>query len=173
MSTTLRIVPLLHEQLVLVGSAEQRLRMDRPVAFGSLQREPLVLPSARHGLRPIIDRCARQCGVELSAVVEADAFGAMIELVHNGFGYTIMSLAPIYRQIKSRVLTAAPLIDPSPSRRLVVAYPVDRPVTSAARYVGQTYARLTAELVAQGVLGGRILGDAAGPPGCPDGQEAG
>lgn len=157
--TTMRIVPLLHEQLFLVGSAQQRLSMDRPVSFESLRREPLILPSARQGLRPIIDLCARQRGVELSAVVEADAFGAMIELVRNGFGYTIMSLAPIYRQIKSSVLTAAPLVDPSPSRCLVIAYPVDRPVVSAARYVGQTFAGLTAEFVAQGILAGHILGN--------------
>lgn len=158
-SPILRTRPILQEQLFLVGGAGQGLSLDRTVPFRSLQYEPLILPSSHHGLRPIIDMCADRCGVTLSAVVEVDAFGAMIELVRSGFGYTIMSLAPVHHQVLSGILTAAPLVDPSPSRRLVIAFPADRSVTPAARYIGDTFAALTKSLVERDILPGRILRD--------------
>ncbi|MGX1185164.1 DNA-binding transcriptional LysR family regulator [Pseudomonas sp. F-14 TE3623] len=115
---TLRIVPVMMENLLLVGPASANLRLDAPVSFESLAEQQLVL-SARHSLRVILDNCAREVGIKLKTSVEADSFGAMIDLVRNGFGLTALPLASIYTQIESGVLSAAPLVDPIPMRKLV------------------------------------------------------
>ena len=145
------------ENLLLVGSGDRRLRLDQPRAFADLVNEPLVLPSPKHGLRVIVDACAARVGVSLTPEVEADAFGAMIELVKEGFGCTVLPLAPIFDQVQRGVLSAAPLVDPTPSRKLIIAYPMDRPVSPATRYVGETFATLASDLVARGVWHGRVL----------------
>lgn len=134
---SLRIRPVMSESLLLIGSAEDGLDRSVAVTFASLADRPLVLPSPRHGLRAIVDACAEKAGVALTPSVEADTYGGMIALVRAGFGPTILPLAPVFSQVERGELTAAPLIDPPPTRRVVLAYPADRAVSPAARFVGE------------------------------------
>jgi LysR family transcriptional regulator, nitrogen assimilation regulatory protein len=154
---SLRIVPIMMENLLLVSAGGKGLRLNRAVPFSHLANEELVLPSPRHGLRAIMDECARQAGIDLHGSVEADSFGAMINLVRNGFGSTALPLAPIYTLVESGVLCAAPLVDPTPTRKLVLAYPADRPISPAARFVGETFTSIAADLVKQNVWVGHMF----------------
>jgi len=151
-----RARPILTEDLLLVGNGTHGLSMKRSMAFAELAREPLVLPSPLHGLRQIVDACAARAGVELSPQLEADSLSSMIDLVREGFGYAILPLAPIYNRVSSGELSAAPLRDPAPTRRVVMTYPADRPVSPATRYVGDAFAAIAAELIEQGVWAGRL-----------------
>ncbi len=156
---SLRIVPVMMEQLFLVSARGRGLTMDRPIRFVTLKDEDLVLPSRRHGLRVIMEECARSAGIDLLASVEADSFGAMIDLVRNGVGTTVLPLAPIHGLVESGALCAAPLIEPMPERKLVLAYPADRPVSAAARFVADTFTAIAADLVARNIWVGRMLID--------------
>lgn len=154
---SLHIVPILMESLLVVTVGSGILRLDRPVPFLKLAEEDLILPSSRHGLRRIMDDCARQAGVVLRPSVEADSLAAMIDLVRHGFGATVLPLAPIHALVERGELCAAPLIDPTPARKVVLAYPVDRPVSRAAQFVADTFKRIAADLVEQKVWVGQIL----------------
>ncbi|WEL53055.1 LysR substrate-binding domain-containing protein [Pseudomonas kermanshahensis] len=154
---TLRIVPVMMENLVLVGPRSAGLAWDNPVNFATLAQQQLVLPSPRHGLRKIMDHCAADVGFKIAANVEADSFGAMIDLVRHGFGLTALPLASIYTHLQNGTLCAAPLIEPTPMRKLVMVSPADRHVSPATRYVGETFVELASELVAQGIWAGHML----------------
>jgi len=154
---TLRIEPVMMENLVLVGPPEARLNLDTAVSFAELANEQMVLPSPRHGLRKIMDQCALERGFKITTSVEADSFGAMIDLVRHGFGYTALPLASIYSRLNDGTLCAAPLVDPTPMRKLVLVLPADRQVSPATRYVGQTFVDIASELVAQGIWAGHML----------------
>ncbi|MCX2684641.1 LysR substrate-binding domain-containing protein [Pseudomonas sp. DCB_AW] len=154
---SLRIVPVMMESLVLVGPPEAGLRMDSPVRFASIGDQQVVLPSARHGLRKIIDECLAEVGVKIITQVEVDSFGAMIDLVRHGFGLTTLPLAPIYAHVQGGTLSAAPLVDPTPMRRLVMVTPADRRVSLATRHVGDTFVQLASELVGQGIWAGHMI----------------
>jgi DNA-binding transcriptional LysR family regulator len=154
---TLRIVPVMMENLVLVGPPSAGLAWDNPVNFATLAQQQLVLPSPRHGLRKIMDHCAADVGFKIAANVEADSFGAMIDLVRHGFGLTALPLASIYTHLQNGTLCAAPLIEPTPMRKLVMVSPADRHVSTATRYVGETFVELASELVAQGIWAGHML----------------
>ncbi|GBD48606.1 LysR substrate-binding domain-containing protein [Methylopila sp. Yamaguchi] len=157
---SLRIRPVMTESLLLVGAGEEGLDRSEAVAFASLAGRDLVLPSPRHGLRAIVEDCARKAGIALTASVEADSFGGMIALVRGGFGPTILPLAPIYAQVERGELSAAPLVDPAPTRRVVLAFPADRPVSPAARFVGDAFMEIAADLVGRGVwLGHKLAPD--------------
>ena len=156
-SPLIRTRPVLEEVLLLVGSAEHGLCREAPVSFASLAREQLVLPSPAHGLRTILDACADRAGVRLEPSIEADSLTAMIDLVRSGFGLTMLPLAPIHARIRTGELTAAPLIDPVPSRRVMIAYPADRPIIPAARFVGEGFARTAATLVSNGIWAGTMI----------------
>ncbi|MNW02257.1 LysR substrate binding domain protein [compost metagenome] len=105
----------------------------------------------------ILDDCARQVGIKLKTSVEADSFGAMIALVCNGFGLTALPLASIYMQIESGVLSAAPLVDPVPMRKLVQVFPADRRVSPAAKFVGDAFIEIAADLVNRKIWAGHML----------------
>ena len=145
------------ENLLLVGPASANLRIDKPVYFASLAEQQLVLPSARHGLRVIMDRCAREVGIKLQTKVEADSFGAMIDLVRNGFGLTALPLASIYSLVEAGELCAAPLVDPVRMRKLVQVFPADRRVSPAAKFVGDAFIDIAAELVSRQIWAGHML----------------
>ncbi|MNL47094.1 LysR substrate binding domain protein [compost metagenome] len=116
-----------------------------------------MLPSGRHGLRVIMDSCAREAGIKLKTSVEADSFGAMIDLVRNGFGMTALPLASIYSLVESGVLCAAPLVAPEPMRKLVLVFPADRRVSPAAKFVGDAFIKIAADLVERNIWAGHML----------------
>ncbi|NBA97448.1 LysR family transcriptional regulator [Pseudomonas sp. R5(2019)] len=154
---TLRIVPVMMENLLLVGPPAAGLSLDMPVAFKSLAEQELVVPSARHNLRMILDNCAREVGIKLKTPVEADSFGAMIDLVRNGFGLTVLPLASIYSQLENGTLCAAPLVDPVPMRKLVQVFAANRRVSPAAKFVADAFIEIAADLVERKIWAGHML----------------
>lgn len=63
---TLRVQPLPQEALLLIGPPGAGLSPDAPVDYDALQDMRLSLPSAGHGLRIILDKCAAERGFALS-----------------------------------------------------------------------------------------------------------
>jgi DNA-binding transcriptional LysR family regulator len=158
---SLRSHPLLLENLFLIGPPEAGFSTVRAVSFRSLAGKRLLLPSIKHGLRTIVERCAEETGITLDVGIEADSYAALKDLVRNGHGWTILPLAPIHADIGAGVLTAAPLIDPVPVRRLVLAYPADRPASRLARFAGQTMEDIVKARVEQAVWVGQLLASSA------------
>lgn len=151
---SLVIKPVMVENLLLIGPASANLSLEQAVSFSALATMPLVLPSPRHGLRRIVDECARKAGVQLASTVEVDSFGAMVSLVKSGFGSTILPLPPVYEHFSRGVVTAAPLADPVPSRKLVVAFASDGHINAAARYIGDSFVEIARDLVSRRVWSG-------------------
>lgn len=162
---TLRVQPLLEEVLFLIGPPGTGLSLDVPVDFGDLDGERLLLPSAGHGLRAILDKCADERGFALHVPVEADSYSTLKTLVRGGHGSTILPKAPIHRDIALGQLCAAPLVNPVPMRRLIMSYPTDRPVPRLARFAGQTIASNIVGMVEQGVWPGKLPPDEPKPEG--------
>lgn len=154
---TLRTIPMMNEDLLLVSTGADKLSLDKPLPFSSVADLDLILPSRRHGLRDIVERCARRAGIEIRTVVEADNYRALIELVAAGFGASILPLAPLHAAVEVDVLSAARLFDPAPARELVLAYPADRPINDATRFLAKAATEVTADLVARGIWSGEML----------------
>lgn len=154
---SLRTTPVMMENLILVGTKESGLHSDTPIDFSNLTQYPLVLPSNRHGLRAIVDSCARKIDIKLKSSIEADSLSVLVNLVRNGFGYTILPLAPIYTQVQNNTLSIAPLVNPTPTRTLVLAFPSDRKVSPAAKFVGDTFREIATDLVTQKIWTGHML----------------
>lgn len=153
---SLRSQPLLLEKLFLIGRGADFLG-DRAVAFKDLDGKRLLLPSTRHGLRTIVEKCATEAGIALDIAVETDSYATLKDLVRHGHGWTILPLSPIHDDIASGQLAAAPLIDPAPVRRLVLAYPSDRSVSRLARFAGETITTIVSDLVERKIWPGELL----------------
>ena len=159
---SLRSDPLLEEVLHLIGPPESDLRPDQPVPFATLEQRKLLLPSMGHGLRTIVEQCARQTEISLDVRIEADSYSTLKDLVRNGHGFTVLPLAPIRTELALGQLTSAPLVDPQPVRRLMLTTAADRPVPRLARFAAEAIRTTAESLVLNEIWSGRLLGkDAA------------
>jgi len=155
---SIRVTPVIDETLLFVTANNCcTLALDGSISFSKLAGIDLVLPSPRHGLRVILESCANKAGISLKTSIEADSFGAMINLVRSGFGSTILPLAPIYSLVSSGQLCVSTIVDPTPVRTVVLAYSADRPVTPAARFVGDTFRAVAADLVKRKIWSGQLI----------------
>jgi DNA-binding transcriptional LysR family regulator len=159
---SLRSRPLLFENLFLIGPPEAAFSTVRAVSFKDLTGKRLLLPSPRHGLRTIVERCASDAQITLDVAVEADSYATLKDLVRNGHGWTILPLAPIHESVVANALTAAPLIDPVPVRRLVLSFPADRQTPRLARFAGKAIVDIVADRVERAVWVGQLLDGKAG-----------
>lgn len=158
LSQILHIAPIMIENLMFVTRPGSQSPSDTsPIAFRELAGTDLVLPSPLHGLRVIVEDCARRAGVTLTTTVEADSFTSMIDLVRTGICSTVLPLAPILAQVNAGILSATPIIDPTPVRKLVMAYPKDRPLPPAARYVSSVFREIAEDFVGRDIWVGRML----------------
>jgi DNA-binding transcriptional LysR family regulator len=147
---TLRTVKLLDQELRLVGPTSAGFSLDHPVSFAELHRAHMLLPSRGHGLREVVESAAADAGVDFVTRIEADSLSTLKDLVRAGHGLTILPFASITIEVAAGQLTYAPLIDPTPVRRLVIATAADRGVT-----------RLVAFATAELIRTGSSLADAA------------
>ena len=114
-----------------------------------------VLPGGNHGLRTILDECARKAGVGIATMVETDSMRVMVDMTRAGLAVTVLPLAPIHGDVARGDLVAIPIRDPSPERKVVICTSADRPTSPAARYVAQTIQEISHDLLQRAVWGGR------------------
>ncbi|WP_417210431.1 LysR family transcriptional regulator [Antarctobacter sp.] len=160
-SRSLLVEPVLMESLFLVSRPGHGLSLNKPVPFADLKGKPFVLPGAGHALRTIFDNCTRLSGISVDTTVTADSMRAMLDLVRDGFGMTMLPLGPIFAEIDSGVLEAAPLTDPMPQRRLVMCLSADTSIAQATRHVAKVFREISADLVKRDIWRGQVLGEAA------------
>ena len=149
--------PLLEETLYLIGPPDADLRPDTPVPFKTLANRRLLLPSTGNGLRTIIETCARDTGSILDVPVEADSYATLKDLVRNGYGMTILPLAPIHAEVTLGQLTYAPICDPAPKRQLMLTTAAGRLVPKLARFAVRAIEDTAERLVTQGLWSGGIV----------------
>lgn len=130
----LGIAPLLDESLYIVGLPEAGLSTRKPRRLSFLAGKPVILPSAPHGIRALVDHACAVHKVSLDVVAEADAMNLQSTFVQHGLGYTILPGAAVLDDVARGVFSAAPL-NPALRRRVVCAWPAQRRMTRAAQCV--------------------------------------
>lgn len=146
----IQVKPLLEEALWLVGLAQAKLHADRPVALSELADKPLVLPSAPHGLRSLVENAATRIGLNLSVVAETNAMSIQKSLVLAGHGFTILPTIAVADDIARGVLSGAPLVSPSLKRKIVLALASNKKTTSSVQCVETILVRCMKDSVVGG-----------------------
>jgi len=118
--------PLIEEALWVVGPPSAKLRKSRPVALASLVGKPLVLPSAPHGIRTLVDHACAVSHVELTIAAETNAMSVQKDLVLGGHGLTILPAIAVADDVARKQFSVAPLSEPTITRTIVLAVPANR-----------------------------------------------
>jgi len=126
-SPDVQTTPLIEEPLWVIGSRTAGLRRDKPVALASLAGHKLVLPSAPHGLRALVEHACAVSNVTLDIAAETNALSVQRSLVLGGHGFTILPPIAVADDLQAQQLSGAPLVDPPVARTIVLALPAHRP----------------------------------------------
>ncbi len=157
---SIQVKPLLEESLWIVGLPVSGLSADQPMPLAELAGKPLVLPSAPHGLRSLVENAATLMGLQLMVIAETNAMSIQKSLVIAGHGLTILPGIAVADDIARGVLTAAPLIEPTLKRKIVLALPANRQTTASVHCVESTLVQcMKAAVVCGDWLDARWLAD--------------
>ena len=122
-----------------------------PVLLRDLEGLELVLPSACHGLRLLIDRTCRQTHVPLEVVLEMDSLQQIKALVERGSAFTVLSPAAIHDLVSGGTLVQGRIVDPVIRRPVHLVRSARKAVTLASRAVEQVCEEVIRDLVARGI----------------------
>ncbi len=131
-------IPLLDERLFLIGAAGlPGMPAGRQVELAALGKLPLLMPSASHGLRAIVDAAFARAGCQPRVIADIDGLTILMEQVRAGVAATIQPGAAVSRHGAAglRVIEVA---DAGARRRNMLASLSEdelSPATLAARVV--------------------------------------
>jgi len=157
---------ILAEELCLIGPPGADLAgapPPGPVPFEVIAELPLILPSAAHGLRDLVDERAAADGVAIATVVDVDAYAQIKLLVEGGLGYAILPVAAVRAEVTAGRLRSWPAGVPVLTRDLHIVRPRDAPMTNAVRAI-EALARTTlVQLVHDGAWPAHLAVDVPPP----------
>ncbi|MFM7008500.1 MAG: LysR substrate-binding domain-containing protein, partial [Betaproteobacteria bacterium] len=112
--------------MCVVGLPRDGLTLSKTVSLRDLVNTPMILPSAPHGIRMLVDHACMQLGIQLSVVAETNAMSVQKSLVIGGHGLTILPLIAVAGEVTAGTLHAARLADPLITRKLALAVSASR-----------------------------------------------
>jgi len=132
-SPLLRSKPLWAEQLYFITPLVQPWKSRGFVNLEECLDHPFILPGAKHGLRDLIEKKAKETGKSVKVVVEVESLAIQTELVSRGLGNTILSYEACKPHIEAGRLMALPIQQPQIERVSSLVWSKDYPLTRAAQ----------------------------------------
>jgi LysR family nitrogen assimilation transcriptional regulator len=149
-SSSILATPLIEEALWVLGPTSAKLRKDRPVTLASLAGNPMILPSAPHGIRTLVDHACAVSRVELTIAAETNAMSVQRSLAIGGHGLTILPAISVADDMARKTGSAAPLSDPRITRTIALALPANRVVGQHVRRVAELLVRCVEDATRRG-----------------------
>ncbi|MFT3987537.1 LysR substrate-binding domain-containing protein [Aestuariivirga sp.] len=151
-------VPVLDEELWLLGPAKPvegvELPTGRSITFKTVAALPLILPSANHGLRSMLEEQAEKHSLALKPVIEIDSYGSIKELVEAGLGFSTLPFNSIAREVKAGRLLTWRISRPELKRSIHLVHASDRPRGNAVTAIHDLARETLLDLVARGKWSG-------------------
>jgi len=159
-SLDVQTTPLVEEALWVIGPRQAGLTRGRPMKLADLAKVKVVLPSAPHGIRTLVEHACAVTGVTLDICAETNALSVQRALVLGGHGLTILPPISVADDLRERRLSGTPLTRPAITRTTVLALPTHRHTAQHVRLTVELLVQEAKRAVASGAwMEGRWLGD--------------
>ena len=151
-----KIVPLLEEEVFLVGRRGTLPGKRAHVATTELIKLPLILPSRQHTSRRILEERAVALGASVNAVMEVDDTSLIRTLLRQGLGFSVLSQGALQTDVDREELEARP-IRPRMAWPLAMMTAAGRPRSEPLDALTATIRATVRDLVASGEWPARLL----------------
>lgn len=149
------LTPILVEDLWLVGAPNSLPAGLAEIALRRLPRFRLVVPSASHSHRRLVEGIALSHNLRLNVVAEVDSLSVQKAIVADGATFTILAHSAIHADLAAGALQAARIVSPSISRSVALASALTRSDNQACNAVARMMLDLARDLVESGTWRGR------------------
>jgi LysR family transcriptional regulator, nitrogen assimilation regulatory protein len=111
---------------------------------------PLIVPSPSHGLRNLIDAGALSIGRHVAPAIEIDSYRQIKRLAVRGLAFGLLPAMAIDQEVRDGTFRSWGISGPTLVRRIFLGYRTDRPLSAAARAVGQLSWTILRDMVRTG-----------------------
>lgn len=143
---TVDALVLAETQTYVVGAPGDRLTARPTVSFDALDRLPLVAFCRPSGWRDRLDQLARERGVRLQVVLEADSIALQLGIVEQGAAYALLGAYAVDAAARARRVRVARLTDPPVVRHIALDVARAGVLSPAMRVVMQEVQTMAREL---------------------------
>ncbi|WP_421881317.1 LysR family transcriptional regulator [Pacificispira sp.] len=140
--------PLFKEDLYLTGPKSAAVFQKRDVTVSEASALPLILNAMPGGLRTLIDEGFAETRSNPNVIIEIDANNALLELLIEGAGFSILPYSLVASSRSRDYLGAVRLIEPTLSRTLYLITPPGKPVRSVVGEAIRQLRHVTAQRAA-------------------------
>lgn len=152
--------PLVEQKLYLISqrnSVHPDARAGK-LSVRQLKDVPLLLPTATHGLRTLIDAACMRAGFQPQLIAEIDSLPILMDAVYNGIGSTVQPWAAMARYANTdQRLNLTEIADPKLRHTNSLCSLYDEELSGAALRVRSTLKECVTSLVKQGHWKGATL----------------
>jgi LysR family nitrogen assimilation transcriptional regulator len=117
----LLLEPIIEDKMAVVIAAGSDLLSPGPVTLTRLAGLPLVLPSARHGLRTLLVQSLHKTGQKLQPRIEVDSMAGCLNMVKIARYATILPLGSVEKSCHRRGVSVHEIVDPQIVRTISLA----------------------------------------------------
>jgi LysR family nitrogen assimilation transcriptional regulator len=130
---TIEIAPLRDEQMFLITSATAKVPRPKQVPLRSLPRYPLIIPTRPNANRMRIEAQLAYLGLKPHIQYEIDGVASILDLVHEGYGHTVLPGSALRGHSLHRDFVASPIVKPKLTIQLSLITSSQRPATPLSK----------------------------------------
>ncbi len=134
-SPGIEIVPLMEEPMFLVGAKRESRPPAKAVPLRKLPRYPLVAPSRPNANRMRIEAELAHFGLKPTIVLEIDGVPTMLDVVREGYGYTVLPLTTLRPHDPDDSFSIQAIVRPKLMIQISLVTSAQRPMTPLTRQV--------------------------------------
>jgi LysR family transcriptional regulator, nitrogen assimilation regulatory protein len=132
--STLEIRPLHQQELFLISArGGGKYQQTKSVQLRDLPRYPLIIPSRSNANRMLVDAQLAHFGLKPQIAFEIDGIASILDLVHEGYGYSILPLNSLRVHPLGPAFVARPIVRPKLSIQVSLVTSAQRPITPLVR----------------------------------------
>lgn len=104
------------EHMYLVGEYDEKLEGVDEIESSSLEKHPIVSSPGTHSMRRMMEKHALDNGINFNYLIDFQSAYASLRIVEDGLAYTIAPWCLISDHVKTNLVTARKIINPSMER---------------------------------------------------------
>lgn len=121
---------LFKEEMYLISKHDADVPAE--IRLRDLARYPLIIPGRQHAIRTLVEMHAVEHGVSLDIAFEIDAVPAMLDLVDEGYGHSVLPVNAILADPQHRQFRYTRIADPAIVSRVALATSNQHPMSRLA-----------------------------------------